>query len=65
MPAITIDLSDEMYSKLASVAVQQTASVEDVVVHALEEKVRETDEARVMARRHYTRFQHLFDRLKE
>ncbi len=65
MPAITVDVSDEMYSKLSSVAAQQTASVEDVVVHALEDKVRETDEAREMARRHYTQFQHLFDRLKE
>lgn len=65
MPAITIDVSEEMYSKLSTVAAQQTASVEDVVVHALEDKVRETDEARAMARRHYTQFQHLFDRLKE
>ena len=65
MPAITIQLPEDVYAKLAATAAQQTESVESVVLHVLEDKVRETDEAIAMADRHYERFQRLFDRLKE
>ena len=65
MPAITIELPEDMYAKLAAVAAQQTESVESVVLHALEDKVRAADEARAMAREDYQQFRRLFDRLKE
>ena len=65
MPAITIDVSDEVYEQLASMATQRQATVEAIAVRAVEDRLRETEAGRDAARRLYSQFPALFDRLKE
>jgi predicted transcriptional regulator len=65
MPAITIDVSDETYQQLAAMAAQRQATVEVVAVRAVEDRVREDQEFRSMAREHYREYKSMFDRLKE
>lgn len=65
MPAITIDVSDEIYEQLSAMAAQRQATVEALTVRAVEEQIREAGEFRAMARRHYAKYKPMFDRLKE
>jgi predicted transcriptional regulator len=65
MPAITIEVDDDVYEQLAAMAAQRQATVEALTVRAVEDRVREDAEFRAMAREHYIEYKSMFDRLKE
>lgn len=65
MPAITIEVDDDVYEQLAAMAAQRQATVEALTVSAVEDRIRESEAGRAAAKRLYAQFPALFDRLKE